>query len=59
MFYVIGIFIDLCFRQAWRALEDMSVDQAMQEYVTKVDSLDPDNSWKVKYCYNIKFKHEH
>ncbi|XP_031430795.1 acyl-CoA-binding domain-containing protein 6-like [Clupea harengus] len=32
--------------QAWRALEDMSVDQAMQEYVTKVDSLDPDNSWK-------------
>ncbi|XP_062412272.1 acyl-CoA-binding domain-containing protein 6 [Sardina pilchardus] len=32
--------------QAWRQLADMSAEQAMQEYVSCVKSLDPDHSWK-------------
>ncbi|KAL2089644.1 hypothetical protein ACEWY4_014332 [Coilia grayii] len=32
--------------QAWKQLGDMSAEQAMQEYVACIKSLDPDQSWK-------------
>lgn len=35
-------------RSAWKQLEDMSAEQAMQEYVSCVRALDPEGSQKVR-----------
>lgn len=37
------------YRTAWKQLEDMSAEQAMQEYVSCVQVLDPDSSQKVTF----------
>lgn len=42
------VVVMFCYRTAWKQLEDMSAEQAMQEYVSCVTSLDPDSSQKVK-----------
>lgn len=43
-----NIFCD--FRQAWKQLGDMEAEQAMQEYISCVNVLDPEGSTKVKYA---------
>lgn len=40
-----NIFCD--FRQAWKQLGDMEAEQAMQEYISCVNVLDPEGSTKV------------
>lgn len=35
------------FRQAWKQLGDMEAEQAMQEYISCVNVLDPEGSTKV------------
>lgn len=35
-------------RQAWKQLGDMEAEQAMQEYISCVNVLDPEGSTKVK-----------
>ena len=45
---LLSVVVMFCYRTAWKQLEDMSAEQAMQEYVSCVTSQDPDSSQKVK-----------
>lgn len=49
------VVVMFCYRTAWKQLEDMSAEQAMQEYVSCVTSLDPDSSQKVKSPHKSKY----
>lgn len=39
------------YRQAWKQLGDMEAEQAMQEYISCVNVLDPEGSTKVKRIF--------
>lgn len=42
------------YRQAWKQLGDMEAEQAMQEYISCVNVLDPEGSTKVTETFYEK-----